>query len=315
MDNQRTIIWALFAAMVFLTWSQWQQTFAPQPLPESETIVVAPAEPADNAAPTLESDTPVIATDSTDPAVPQAPRQAAEKIVRVATDLLDISISTKGATLVEANLTAYPVSKDRPDEPVRLLNFAPGNEYTIATGLVDSASDGPTHLTALAAKQDSYVLADGQGELVVPFSWTNAAGVEVTKTYRFTRGRYDIDVEYQIVNNSAEAWRALSYQQIRRDHNPAERSMFNVDTYSFFGPVVYDGEKYEKLDPEDLADDPLNLTVAGGWIASIEHHFLTAAVPPADDEYAYDAKYSNNVVYAARHRADDDNRARGIAHR
>ena len=55
--------------------------------------------------------------------------------------------------------------------------------------------------------------------------------------------------------------------------------MFDVDSYSFFGPVIYDGEKYEKLDAEDLAGEPIDQLITNGWIASIQHHFLTAAVP------------------------------------
>jgi YidC/Oxa1 family membrane protein insertase len=72
--------------------------------------------------------------------------------------------------------------------------------------------------------------------------------------------------------------------------------MFNVDTYSYSGPVIYDGEKYEKIDPDDMEDEPVDVSVAGGWIAAIEHHFLTAAVPAADEVYTYDGKFVGGKI-------------------
>ena len=70
---------------------------------------------------------------------------------------------------------------------------------------------------------------------------------------------------------------------------PVDRSIFSIDSYSFKGPVIYDGERFEKLDVEDLAQAPLTRNVQGGWFASIQHHFLGAAVPPSTESYRYDA--------------------------
>ena len=49
---------------------------------------------------------------------------------------------------------------------------------------------------------------------------------------------------------------------------PPERSMFDVDSYSFVGPVLFDGDSYQKLDAEDLIEEPVSLSVTSGWIAS-----------------------------------------------
>jgi YidC/Oxa1 family membrane protein insertase len=53
--------------------------------------------------------------------------------------------------------------------------------------------------------------------------------------------------------------------------------------------VLYDGNEFEKLDVEELARTPEMKNVQGGWFASIQHHFLGAAVPPTTDTYRYDA--------------------------
>jgi YidC/Oxa1 family membrane protein insertase len=303
MDNQRTILWALFGGMVFLTWSKWQTDHAPAPGEIPATAIVeesvddielpvATAAPADDKAPVV-STTPSTVADET--AVDYVADRGVQ-LVSVSTGLLDVQISTRGGTLVSVKLPKYPVSKSQPDVPVQILIDVPGEEYVIASGLVDANRGGPTHLTVLESAADSYTLDEGQEVLRVPFTWKNDAGVTVEKSYYFYPDRYDIGVEYFVSNDSVDPWRGLSYIQIRKDHKPMERSMFNVDTYSFDGPVIYDGEKYEKIDPEDLEDDPLDLTVSGGWIAAIEHHFLSAAVPPPDESFTYDAKFLQGKV-------------------
>ncbi len=211
------------------------------------------------------------------------------------TDVLDLRISTTGGTLAQADLRKYPKDKKQPDVSVRLLSADPSAPYLLYSGLVDSERDGPTHLARLKASADRYELQPGEDQLEVPLRW-EGNGVSVEKIYRLTRGRYDIEVEYRIDNRSQKEWRGISYMQIRKLFSPPERSMFDVDSYSFDGPVIYDGDKYTKLDPDDFPDEPVNQTLAGGWIASIQHHFLTAAVPQADEVYSYDASFDRGIV-------------------
>jgi YidC/Oxa1 family membrane protein insertase len=302
MDNQRTILWALFAAMAFLTWSKWQTENAPV-LPEQSIPVAVSEAPAPPNLPSMTaSETPAsaslpsasAATDTTPATATASPIDTA-KLISVSTDLFDISISTKGGALVDARLKNYPVSKDTPDLPVQLLSNTPGDVYVLASGIVDAEQGGPTHLEPLTADVYEYVLSDDSDVLEVPLRWTNNDGISIEKVYRFTRGRYEIDLDYRVRNDSQVDWRGLSYLQIRKTHKPLERSMFNVDSYSYDGPVIYDGEKYEKIDPDDLVDEPVSQTVAGGWIAAIEHHFLSAVVPPEEAEFSYDARYENGI--------------------
>jgi YidC/Oxa1 family membrane protein insertase len=54
--------------------------------------------------------------------------------------------------------------------------------------------------------------------------------------------------------------------------------------------VLYNGDRFETLDFEDLARMPQTQDVRGGWLAAIQHHFLAAAVPPATDTYHFEAQ-------------------------
>ena len=302
MTNQRTILWALFAAMLFLTWSKWQADRAPvidpaQLVSEEATDTSIPPGTAPAGASTID-DLPVPSDGTqtgTSPVATASTPVEAEQFISITTDVLDLRVSKTGGTLVSAALRKYPKNKDEPDVPVQFLHNEKDATYILVSGLVDSARGGPTHLAPLTSATDSYQLDDSADVLEVPLSWSSN-GVAVEKIYRLKRGSYDIGVEYKVRNDSQQDWRALSYLQIRKLHNPPERSMFNVDTYSFNGPVIYDGKKYEKLEPDDFADEPVDQKLAGGWIASIEHHFLSAAVPPADAIYSYDANYEGGIV-------------------
>ena len=73
--------------------------------------------------------------------------------------------------------------------------------------------------------------------------------------------------------------------------------MFDVDSYSFIGPIVYDGDKSEKLKRDDLIDDGrYEYSAQQGWIGSIQHHFLSAVVPTPGVDYKYDVAVSGNVA-------------------
>ncbi|MDH5323274.1 MAG: membrane protein insertase YidC, partial [Gammaproteobacteria bacterium] len=135
------------------------------------------------------------------------------------------------------------------------------------------------HLAMFSSERSSYELGS-EDNMAVSLHWADDSGIAVTKTYKFTRGSYIIGLEQTITNNSEVPWRGAEYAQQHRYLQEQERSMFDVDSYSFNGPIVYDGEKAEKLDREELQDDgPYTFTAENGWFGAIRHHFVTAVVP------------------------------------
>jgi YidC/Oxa1 family membrane protein insertase len=297
MDNLRTVLWALFAALLFLTWSKWQTDNAALTAASPQSVELAQDSVVDMTPPALPPTGAAAVPElpGTAGPAPAQPAAAEERYVTVVTDVLDLRISTTGGTLAQADLRKYPKDKKQPDVSVRLLSADPAAPYLLYSGLVDSERGGPTHLAQLTAAAERYELQPGEDQLEVPLRW-QSNGVSVEKIYRLTRGRYDIEVEYRVNNRSQKEWRGISYMQIRKLFSPPERSMFDVDSYSFDGPVIYDGNKYTKLDPDDFPDEPVNQSLAGGWIASIQHHFLSAAVPAPDEVFSYDASFDRGVV-------------------
>ena len=303
MDNQRLFIWAFFVMMGWITYQTWVKDYAPrptQPVAEQTAETTGPLSvnesgddmPEISDAPAGAEAMPAAPGDTQDVATaPTAPT------ISVTTDVFNIQISTQGGTLQGATLSKYPVEKDRPDEPVRLLDTA-GRTY----GLIESgvrAADGAaeaTHLEVFTAPRSSYELGDAD-ELVVPLTWTDASGLKVEKRYRFTRGGYAIGLEQTVTNETATEWRGAEYVRIKRRSQEVERSMFNVDSYSFDGPIIYDGDKSEKLKRDDLLDDGrYGYTAQQGWFGSIEHHFLRAVVPTPGVDYKFDVAVVGNVA-------------------
>ncbi|HXO16416.1 MAG TPA: membrane protein insertase YidC, partial [Steroidobacteraceae bacterium] len=89
-------------------------------------------------------------------------------------------------------------------------------------------------------------------------------------------------------------WTARPYAQILRNDPPTKRSMFDVESYAFHGPAIYDGTKYRKLDITDTQDSHLSLEVRDGWLAALQHHFVSAVVPPRGAPYRFTLGVSGN---------------------
>jgi YidC/Oxa1 family membrane protein insertase len=241
---------------------------------------------------------PDLPTDET--VTPIAEEPSAGQIISVRTDVFAIDISLDGGTLRSTKLLNYPVAKDRPDDLVQLLSPEQDRLGSIQDGL-RSAGDGPepNHLATYTSAADSYAL-NGADELIVPLRWSDGRGVTVEKRYIFRRGSYAVVLEQTLTNNSTEVWRGAEYAQLRRRSFPQERSMFDVDTYSFDGPIIYDGERAEKLKRDDLQDDgPMTFVSDNGWLGMIQHHFVSAIVPEPGSSQRYNVSLRESVSTAS----------------
>jgi YidC/Oxa1 family membrane protein insertase len=90
-----------------------------------------------------------------------------------------------------------------------------------------------------------------------------------------------------VKNDGATPRKLASYSQFLRHWEHASRSYFDVETYSFKGPAIYDGTKYRDLKVENEEESKFSETVTNGWLASTQHHFVAAIVPTADEPFKY----------------------------
>ena len=298
MDNPRLFLWIGLALLAWMNIIQWDRDFGAQSAASTATTAssatspaVAPAVPgaASSSLPELPSATaPAAAVPA---AATQAPAStavaAAAPSIRVVTDVIDMDISLQGGDLLRADLLQYPRDKKPGSPAVRLLSTDDATYGVVRSGL--RAADGraePTHLALYTAPATEFRLAPGAQELRVPLTWTDGQGVTVTKTYVFKPGQYAVEVIYDVQNASGADWNAASYVQFARHVYSQSRSMFDVESYAFRGPAVYDGEKYQKLSV-DKDDEAFRQAFADGWMAEMQHHFVAAAVPPKGETYDF----------------------------
>ena len=304
--SPRLWLWVALAALALLNYQTWMHDYGPPPGAVTGPPVTGAARRAAAPASDLGSRIPEAPRSATPAraagaaasesaaAAASVPSSAAAPLVRVRTDVLDLDISTRGGTLTRVDLLAYPQVKGEAT-PVRLENEDdPLTLYDLQSGLTGpGGAPYPTHLVTYASEQADYTL-DGRNGLRVPLTWTDAAGVTVTKTFVFHRGQYRIDVQYEIHNGGSAPWTARPYAQILRNDPPTKRSMFDVESYAFHGPAIYDGTKYRKLDITDKEDSHLSLEVRDGWLAALQHHFVSAIVPPRGAPYRFTLGVSGN---------------------
>lgn len=297
MDWQRTLLIAALAVVSYLMILQWQKDYMQ---PATGQVQTTPhSYPQDGQIPS----TPATATASAD--VPQTPASVetvtppvatpapATTLIEVETDVLQVMLDPLGGDIVRVALKAYPVSIDQPNVPIELLRQDGIHTYIAQSGLIgangpDSAAGGrPLYTSA----QSHYVMEGDH--LVVDLQYRQDTGALITKSFHFARGRYDVGVVTRIDNQGSNAWQGAFYGQIQRDGSPdpgtQSGAAFGLPTY--LGAAYWDTDKpYNKLHFEDMVKSPLNKTINGGWLAMIQHYFLSAWIPDQQASYHYNTR-------------------------
>ena len=302
MDNQRLMVWAAFGLMLWLTYQAWQQDYGPKPVPAAVTEPAADVFTDTNSLPELdEAQVVPESLPDLDPGTPAAdttPAADGAEVIIVETDVAHYEISTRGGSIISATMLGYPVAKDRPDDLVTLLSPATDNLGILRTGLRSTGEAAPDHEALFSVPGTRFELGSDD-EIRVPLTWTGNDNVRVTKTFVFRRGQYKVDLEQRVENGSAAPWTADQYSQILRRSYKQERSMFDVGSYSFDGPLLFDGKKADKLDRGDLQEEPEVFTGPNGYFAAIQQHFLIAVIPPRDAAHVFRVAVKGNRLTAS----------------
>ncbi|MBE9515889.1 MAG: membrane protein insertase YidC [Proteobacteria bacterium] len=294
MDNQKLIQFVALAAILMLLWMKWEEANRPAPAPE--TVASQPADKTDKSVPSVPevgTQTPQ-ATPQVEAARPDTTKRG--KLVRVRTDMLDISLDSNGADIHEVRLVKHAVSAKKPDEPFVLLTAEADERYITQTGFVGSGRKFPTHHTAYTSARSSYEMKPGQDELNVSFNWTAGDGVKYEKRYTFHRNSYLVDISYRINNRSSSKWVGHLYSQFLRRAPSMDGGLMRLPTY-VGGAIYTPEEQYEKISFDDLDDDPLKRSVKGGWVGMLQHYFVASWMPPQDSENIFFAKPVGNGEY------------------
>lgn len=296
MDNLRFILVVSLSLVMLMLWQEWEKDYG-SPVSQEETTVMENGEtrPVDMpVAPVSTKTKQSVLNLDIDSSAPISD----EEYIAVKTDLYQINIGKKGGGVDKLELLKFPVALETPDIPTLLLNNTSPLFYVAQGGLL-SENGGPTHEATFTTSSDNYVLGEGESSLIVPLVWESEEGLKVTKTYEFNRNSYLVNVKYEIENKSTEPWVGHAYSQLQRT-DPGRESRI---LYTYTGAVVSSPEqRYEKLSFDDMEDEKLSVDITNGWVAMLQHYFVSALVPSSREEsnhYYTLATDSNRYVIGA----------------
>jgi YidC/Oxa1 family membrane protein insertase len=306
MDWQRTLIIGALAVISYLMILQWQKDYVEAPLaqqienysqsyPQDQNgdvpLETSQADAGDVPLdPSLSKETPVVSD-----------LQPTQGLITVETDVLLVKINPVGGDFVHVGLKAYPVSLDTPDLPFTLLDSTASHTYIAQSGLIGpNGPDGsPSGRPQYSSEQSSYRL-DGE-ELQVTLRFNQSDGTQIQKIFRFKKNSYEVAVEFVVDNQGTNTWQGLMYGQIKRDgsSDPGLNSAVGFGLPTFIGGAYWDQEqRYNKVSFDDMAESPLNKKIPGGWLAMIQHYFMSAWIPDQEQTHHYTTRVSKgyNII-------------------
>lgn len=287
------ILGAMFV-VAYLLILAWQKDYGnAESKPQQNTAVVSHEVSADlpnSQTAAASSDVPQanIATQQT----ADASAPVSQQLVSVKTDLYHLWINPKGGDIVRVELLNHDKNKDS-DEPFVMLESDAKRTYVAQSGLIglngpDSSRAGrpayEVEKTAYSLADAKAVQKDGKAEqvLTVPMVLKTPDGVEIIKTFSFTKGEYPVVVSYKIVNRSSQNWQGQMFGQLKRDNSEdpgkSDQGIFTLGTF-LGGAWGSPEEHYNKLKFANFNEEKLNVEAKGGWIAMVQHYFVSAWVP------------------------------------
>lgn len=283
MKNIRYLLYAALILISIVLWNTWQKERPQQTVSENNQITTSEQQETNNQA-----------SQQTNKIVSNIPQ---DRIIHVKTDVLNIEIDTLGGKLIQADLIKYPLELNS-TEPVTLLNYQPKTYYISEDGLIQNniENNNPKQIQ-YSASQKSYNLNQGQKELAVTLNGKTADGLNVSKSFIFYPEKYNIDVKYNVKNNSGKNWIGNYYlQMLKKDYTPQKKGFLSIQNYL---SVAYSTlqKPYEKIRLSKLSEDSIPSNIQGNWISIIERYFLGAWIPGQNNIYRYFDKNNGDGLY------------------
>ena len=216
--------------------------------------------------------------------------------IRVRTDTLELVIDLHGGDIIELALRKFPEAIVSPDIPFVFLEQNATRTYVAQSGLVGPDgidNDGRARYQAIATE---FSQTPGQ-TLQVDLSWIgDGSGVRVSKQFTFTPDSYLVGINYQVDNNSQFAWQAVPFAQLKRDNSaPPNADSSGFGLQPFLGAALTQpDERFTKFTFEDIAEEPFKKTLPGGWIALMQHYFVSAWIPDPEQSHNYSTRQTSS---------------------
>ena len=310
MDLQRSLLIGAIAVLSFMLLTEWvafKDARTATTAQETSRIINSSTE-AQSALPELDVESASAAEEDL-PAEPQLSSSAATaietpealagsngRILEVHTDVLQLAIDLQGGDIIELGLPKYLEKQDNPDRPFILLEQNDQLIYIAQSGLIGADGIDKGGRANYLASASRFDLEDGKDSLTIDLQWQGDSDVKIIKRLTLHRGEYLVDVDYLIDNNSTSRWQANLFGQIKRDSSPppsAESSGMGMQPFLGVATTQPD-DRFSKFSFDDMAEEPFKAQLPGGWIAMIQHYFLSAWIPDPEQTHTYSARVTKS---------------------
>ena len=308
MDTQRIIALVVFVFSGMLLWEAWNKYNHPpapvQTITQEKSGLPTPSIPsADKSNAAVPSPMVPSAIGSGRPGEPPLPVAArtAGKRISILTDALDLELDPNGGDIRRATLLKHPARGDA-TKPFTIMQEKQDTYFVVQSGLLGAGL--PNHTAIWISESDHYKLDSGD-TLTVTLTNADTPGLKVEKIFTLTRGSYVVNIRYSVKNETGVTVSPQAYFQFLRDGNPPEgESTGNIfaGVATFTGPTVYtDEKKFQKVDFSaiDKGKQEHVKEATDGWVAMVQHYFVSAWLPPDKAKREYFTKKVSDRLYTA----------------
>jgi len=277
MELARVFLLGALFLIAFMLWNAWQNEY-----PNTQALKTP--------TPVVEKQVAAAMRKLPDAQIDEGQKSQGQRFVHVKTDVLDVLIDTQGGNIVQANLLSYPERANEANSPpFQLLSNNPDSYYVSQSGI--AGSDKP--VLQYKSAQISYNLGADQSELAVNLLCTSCGNIAIQKQFVFKRGDYQVPINYQINNHSDSLWKGQLYTQFQQKKRVSPHSLFNISSY--IGGAISTQEKpYQKVSFDKMGEG-IAMATENGWVAMLQHYFISAWVPPAGPYHFY--SYGKDNIY------------------
>ena len=228
---------------------------------------------------------------STSPISNNGNDESEDKYFQIQNESLSLLVNARTGRFEFSKLKTINKSKDS-DEPFMVLGktlnkdsgieniyFANSGFYTRTQGYLNP------EFTKFSEKR-----TDGSSRI---YSLEGSAnGMSFNRIIEMPENGYKMIVEDKIISSLNEDVSITPYVVIERDDSVVEEGGL---MYTYLGPVFSSTkDTYEKYDFDDIREASYQNKSYGGWVALIQHYFLSAWIPEKGEEYLYQGRYGEN---------------------
>ena len=271
MDMYRAFLAIIISFVILIGYQYFFVGPVEQPAPAPSTTV-APQQSQTAEAPPQAAAPPVVsAAEPLTQAVAQQPGRPAENIT-IDTDLYTVTLSERGGVVTSFILKNYNETSSDDSTGEQLIKTTPEQGYPLSFSW-GSAFPGNT-LYTLESKDVSFDEQTGRG--VVLMRAASDAGLEIVRSYEFSRDRYLIKHAVTVKNNGGLALQgAGGLHQLNMPFGTLGKS----SQWLFRGPAYYNEEGLQEFKLKEFKEGKKTVQGAFDWIAYEGTYFMTGIIP------------------------------------